>query len=254
MIEIGVEAASPRFGLLTTIDSPVLPLILAYLRLHAVNNVVAICDSKLLSKKDQDIFRDRVGERGLELNGQAPSIYQDSGPLVPFVFVDNHNAVHTRQVIEEMRIDCLVNAGTPRKLGGQLINSVRLGAINVHPGVLPKYRGSSAVEWSIYNDDQVGNTAHFMNEEYDAGPIIEIERYDFPGNAGYQDIRRHVYERGAELVAKVMKSVQSGEVTPATASAQDASEAKLWDPISETCMRQVLKKLEGEQYKYQGTI
>lgn len=238
-----------RFGLLTTIDSPLIAPLLEHVRRLEVEDVFVICDSKLVSEKDHRIFRERVGERALEVGGTLPGLYQTGGPVVPFVFVDSHNGDFCRHVIEEVRIDCLVNAGTPRKLDSALLSAVPIGILNVHPGILPKYRGSSAVEWSIYNDDPVGNTAHFMTEEYDAGPIIRIEEYEFKQGVTYQQIRRHVYEHGCELTAHVMKDLQTGAFAPSEALIQDESGARLWPPIPEQAMQDVLQKLAKGRYE-----
>ena len=44
--------------------------------------------------------------------------------------------------------------------------------INVHPGYLPKYRGCSCPEWTLYFGDIPAVTAHLINKRIDLGPII----------------------------------------------------------------------------------
>ena len=53
----------------------------------------------------------------------------------------------------------------------------RLGAINVHPSLLPKYRGAAPIPWAIANGEtETGVTVQFMSERMDAGDIILAER------------------------------------------------------------------------------
>ena len=77
------------------------------------------------------------------------------------------------------KVDCFLNAGTQRKLSKDFLAIASNGIINIHPGILPDYRGCSCVEWALLNNDMIGNTAHFMDLNYDTGPIIEIEKYTF---------------------------------------------------------------------------
>lgn len=51
--------------------------------------------------------------------------------------------------------------------------------MNCHPGLLPKFRECTCVEWAVYLDEEVGNTVHFMNEKIDEGPIIVQEALHF---------------------------------------------------------------------------
>ena len=48
--------------------------------------------------------------------------------------------------------------------------------LNVHPGILPNYRGLDPVLWSLYNKDTLGATLHLMNCEIDKGDIL-ISKY-----------------------------------------------------------------------------
>ena len=94
---------------------------------------------------------------------------------IPFYFVGNHNDDKTLRLINSLSVNVLLNAGTPRKLKPNIFDNVEHGCINVHPGLSPFYRGCSAVEWALFNDDKIGNTAHFMTEGYDEGNIIASE-------------------------------------------------------------------------------
>lgn len=240
-----------NIGFLTTIDSPLLPHYLAAAQANNVKNIHVLCDAKLLSEKDRRIWRERTGGFFDTEAAENPTLYGLGSLQTPFYFVDSHNSDMALSLIASLRINCLFNAGTPRRLSAALLGSVRHGVLNVHPGLLPAYRGCSAVEWAIYNDDKVGNTAHFMSEGYDTGPVIELEWYEFAKDADYQSIRNKVYQAGCSLAGRVLSRIQNTRMTPGDATAQDEVTARYWDPIPDATMSEVLQKISARAYKFQ---
>ena len=240
-----------NFGFLSTIDAPLLPLSLCRSLEQGVKDIVVICDSKLQTEKDARIWVERTAGNFDKREEGATTIYNLSGAPIPFYFVDNHNSAACRQLIEELSIDCLVNAGTPRKLNKDILGAAEVGVVNVHPGILPEYRGACAVEWAILNDDRVGNTAHFMTEAYDAGKVIASEWYEFPKDADYPAIRVKVYEEGCRFLAKVLRSIQYENVRDFNCLAQDEARAILRKPLSDNEMQEVYRVLVERKYKYQ---
>ena len=191
-----------NFGFLSTIDNPLLPLLILKISQYRLKNVFIICDQSKTSFKMQKVFKERVGDFFDKLN------LFDITNKVPFFFVDDHNGNQTVKLIKKLRINCLYNAGILKKLSNKIIKTIKYGCINVHPAILPKYRGASSTEWSIYNSDKIANTVHIMNKYYDEGPIINIEYYKFSKNTKYQDIRRKVYIKGIDLGLQTLLNIQ----------------------------------------------
>jgi methionyl-tRNA formyltransferase len=238
--------ATPKVGILSTIDSPILPFIMSALHAHGVRNLVAIVDQKTISEKDQMIWRERTGGALEQVPGVSLYALEDDAP--PVYFVTNHNGDACLSLIDKLGITCLANAGTPRKLHKPILDSVKHGVINVHPGLLPKYRGCSCVEWAIYNDDQIGNTAHFMNEGYDEGPIILSECYEFPNDTDYRSIRVRTYRDGFMLMGKAVAMVLKEGMKPGDGIPQ--GDGTYWEPIPDDKMTLVLRKISAGQYPY----
>lgn len=247
-------AGQVSFGFLTTIDSPLLPHYLAAAQANQVKKIHVLCDAKLISEKDRRIWQERTGGFFEADAIENFTIYNFGKAQIPFYFVDNHNSEITLTLVKKLGLNCLFNAGTPRKLSGTIISSVRHGVINVHPGLLPAYRGCSAVEWAIYNDDKVGNSAHFMSESYDAGPVIESEYYEFSKEATYQEIRNKVYQSGCGLAGRVLAKIQENGLIAEYAREQDERLAVSWKPIPDEKMREVMIKVSKGSYKYQNKI
>jgi len=72
------------------------------------------------------------------------------------------------------RVDYIILAGWMRILSEEFVNQFPNRIINVHPSLLPKYKGMHAVEQAMRSGDKVtGCTVHYVNEELDGGEVIK---------------------------------------------------------------------------------
>lgn len=91
------------------------------------------------------------------------------------------------------------------------------GALNVHPSLLPKYRGASPIESQILADEkEVGVTIMKMDEKMDHGPIVaqsklapDVDRQQTSGAAG---LRKELAEIGGRLLAETIPKWVAGEI------------------------------------------
>jgi len=221
-------------------DAPILSLTITSLFEEGVYDLVVICDSRGLNNKDREIWSERMGQPYEHIDFGCPPIYEIERK-VPFYFVKNHNDENTLEIIETLGVNYLLNAGTPRRVGEKLLN-VTKGVVNVHPGVLPEYKGCTVVEWALFNGETVGNTAHFMNAGYDTGPIIEIERYPDLSEASYTTVRREVTLRSARLAARVSRAIAEGRMSFDSARPQHEDDGRYWSPIPPVEMAEMLRR------------
>lgn len=164
---------------------------------------------------------------------------------IPTYFVKNHNSQECLNLIRDLKIDYLVSAGTPRILKTETLTATK-GVINAHPGILPKYRGCTVVEWSIYNGDAVGATAHFMVEKIDEGPIIHAEVLPIEAGTTYRQIRTKMNQHQAQVIVKAMKRVSKEGLTLQNTPGQTGG--TYWKPIPQEHMPVVHKKTESGEY------
>ena len=72
------------------------------------------------------------------------------------------------------KVDLIVLAGYMRILSPKMIEAFPNKIINIHPSLLPKYKGIDAVQQALDSNDKVtGCTVHYVNEELDSGKIID---------------------------------------------------------------------------------
>ena len=228
-----------------------LPLFINELLRFDLDNLIVILDLKSLSEKDKKIWKERTNGI-LDSKENLKCVYNNFNyHKIPYYFVTNHNDKLTLDLINHLSLSVLLNGGTPRKLNGNILNSVKYGVVNIHPGILPKYAGSCAVEWAILNDDKVGNTAHFMSEGYDEGPIIKKESYDCRGLNSYSSIRNKVFKEGFILAAKVLTKIKTNKFSKNDAIPQTLQFRQFWSPMSDKDLKRVISKVENKHYLYQ---
>ncbi len=98
-------------------------------------------------------------------------------------------------------------------LPGVVTSMARLGAVNLHPSLLPKYRGRAPINWAILNgESELGLTAHFVDEGMDTGDIIEQERFLLTEEQDVGDALRALYPLYASITRKVLRHFESGQV------------------------------------------
>jgi len=233
-----------RVGLLTQANHPLLPFWVSQLRKRGIGPLFLIQDIKCFAKKDSEIFQIRTdGHFNLSAHNKVSKIEKLTSPPVPIFQTESHNSEHCVALVKKLKLDLLVNCGTPRKLMPKILNCTPIGVLNIHPGILPKYRGSSAVEWSIYNGDEVGNTAHFMGEEYDNGNIIISETINLLTKSDYKKIRISVYEQNFQIMANAVEKIYNERMTSSEGEVQDENVARTWLPMNDADFQIMLNKL-----------
>ena len=96
------------------------------------------------------------------------------------------------KIIFSLKPDLIVIADYKYIIPENIIAIPRLGAINFHPSILPKYRGRAPVNWAIINgEDRVGLTVHFIDKGIDSGPIIDQKII----NVSFEDTIKDVHEK-----------------------------------------------------------
>jgi methionyl-tRNA formyltransferase len=92
------------------------------------------------------------------------------------VIVSNHPE-RWAAMLAPLRPDLIVSGGFPWRIPSEVLALPRLGAINMHPALLPRYRGPAAIEWALRNGDaELGFTVHRLSPDFDTGPILAQTR------------------------------------------------------------------------------
>lgn len=95
----------------------------------------------------------------------------------------------------------------------EIINWPKKGLLNLHPSLLPKYRGSSPVQTTILNGDhQTGVTIIKMDNEVDHGPIITQFKEKINTDDTSESLLKRLFSAGAEVLITILSSYLKGKI------------------------------------------
>jgi len=110
-------------------------------------------------------------------------------------------------------------------LSDRLLSIPKYGAINLHPSLLPKYRGAAPIQWSLINgDSQTAVTTILLSGEIDSGNILLQETVNIKNDDNYGTLTDRLSEIGADLVVKTLDGIEEGNLK---GTSQDESQVTL---------------------------
>ena len=110
----------------------------------------------------------------------------------------------------------------------------KFGTLNIHPSLLPKYRGPTPIQTAILNSDketETGVSVMLVDEEVDHGPILLQHKLQHESGANYVVMRDKLAKLGADLLADVMPKWVENKIET---RAQDHSQATFTKKINKT--------------------
>lgn len=115
------------------------------------------------------------------------------------------------ETIQGLAPELIVVAAYGRILPQEILDCPRLGCINVHSSLLPRYRGSAPIHWAILNGDQEsGVTIMHMALALDAGDIIAQSVTPIDPDETVEDLHDRLAQMGAELLVETVTAIGNG--------------------------------------------
>lgn len=109
--------------------------------------------------------------------------------------------------------DIFVVVAYGRILPGSFLSIPHIGAINIHPSLLPRYRGPAPVQWAIINGDQeTGVSTMWMDEGMDTGDILLNAKVAIMPDDTSGSLHRRLAEVGAQLLIETLTKLKSGNL------------------------------------------
>ena len=119
--------------------------------------------------------------------------------------------IEVKQEIIQMNPDMIVVVSYGKFLPKSILELPKYGCINVHPSLLPKYRGSAPIQWAIINGDKVtGTTIMEMNEKMDAGDIILQKQVEIGENETTGELWDRLSKISSELLIEAVTQIENG--------------------------------------------
>ncbi|MGD2055084.1 MAG: formyltransferase family protein [Gammaproteobacteria bacterium] len=105
-------------------------------------------------------------------------------------------------------LDChfLLVACWPQKLQADVLNAVSGAALNLHPSLLPRFRGRAPIADQLSSEDRhFGVTLHLLDNQLDTGDIVDQQPFPVPDNATHDEIEMRAAEVGSDLFIDAIK-------------------------------------------------
>lgn len=126
-----------------------------------------------------------------------------------------HCSVVQFEDLQRLRPDFLLILNCPKLIRKEQMYGIR--TLNLHGGILPTYRGSSANAWAIINgEDEVGFSIHEATDEIDAGDIYKVYRCKLREGELYGDARMRLEEMFCEDILSLLEQIKRNEIAPSS--------------------------------------
>ncbi|MEN1679352.1 MAG: methionyl-tRNA formyltransferase [Planctomycetota bacterium] len=149
--------------------------------------------------------------------GEPPApIRQTAEQLgLPLWMPESANLPESQTRLKELGADLLVVCDYGEILKDATLATTRLGGVNLHGSLLPKYRGAAPVQWAVLSGDEVtGATVIQMTPGLDAGPVLGRVETPIDPEETAGELEERLAPIGAELTAQVVDQLAAGAAPP----------------------------------------
>lgn len=133
-----------------------------------------------------------------------------------------------RAQLEAIKPDAIVVVAYGRIIPPWMLALPRLGCINLHASLLPRYRGAAPIQWAVaMGDAYTGNTTMLLEEGLDTGPILLQQTIEIAADQTAAELFPVMASAGAPLVLESLAGLANGIITPMPQSEEGATFAPL---------------------------
>ena len=157
------------------------------------------------------------------LGDEIPVVVAGTGPAiasegeVPLIHL---GSMHDANIVDRVKClepDILLVACFPMILGGPWLTVPKKMCLNVHPSVLPSFRGPTPLFWQFREGEhETGVTLHIVEEDLDAGDIVAQSVMPLPVGARFSEVNVKLAETGAALMVDMLNRMSAGIAVPRT--------------------------------------
>jgi methionyl-tRNA formyltransferase len=170
---------------------------------------------------------DRPAGRGL--TPQTPPVKARAVTLgIPVVQPTKLRTGEFADWVREQRADVALVVAYGRILPGPVLAATRLGFVNVHASLLPKYRGAAPIAWAVVEGEkETGITLMLLDEGMDTGDMLDTFRTPIGPDETQGELSARLMRIGAERVREQLPRFERGELTRTPQRHEDATLAPM---------------------------
>lgn len=164
------------------------------------------------------------------------------------------NPSDIKELLEDLKPDAGVLAAYGRIIPQEIIDIFPSGIINIHPSLLPKFRGPTPIESVILSGERVTGTSIMqLTRGMDEGPVYAQRELALYGNEGKEELYKKLVKISLELLLEVLPRILSGSLQP---TPQDNASATYGELIKKNDSvidwKQSIETIERKIRAYQG--
>src|ERR1700731_2040307 len=187
---------------------------------------------QLLAQPDIEIAAvitqpDRPRGRGRQIS--APPVKEAAiAANVPVHQPEKIRSPEARDLLQRLAPDCIVIIAYGQIIPASLLKIPKLGWINLHASLLPKYRGAAPINWAIANGEtQTGITTMRIDAGMDTGDILLQEKIGIAPEETAPELAASMAEAGAPLMHDTLRRIAAGNLVPRPQNTAEATYAPL---------------------------
>lgn len=177
-----------------------------------------------LRKQGHEVLAVLPSNRGAEAETARQRYDEHDIPHVIDRGRDRHDDLVT--ALDEASVDLGLVVGHPHILTPEVIDVFPRGCLNVHPGLLPEFRGQHVINWAIITQaNRTGLALHEVTEEVDAGPVVVQDTVEIGPRETAATLNEKLRERVRPLLERALPPYLQGDLDP---TPQDEYQATTW--------------------------
>jgi len=132
---------------------------------------------------------------------------------LPCIQPESINRKEALEFLHSVNPDVLIVASYGKILGEKVLSLPKHGCYNIHPSLLPKYRGASPIQRALENGEKkTGVTIYRMVKELDAGPIALQREVNIDPFETFDQLEKRLIELSKEMVIEFLEKLENGEI------------------------------------------
>jgi methionyl-tRNA formyltransferase len=170
---------------------------------------------------------DRPRGRGHQVSA-SPVKEAAAAANVPVHQPEKIRSPEAQDLLRQLAPDCIVIIAYGQIIPARLLDIPKLGWINLHASLLPKYRGAAPINWAIANGEtQTGLTTMRIDAGMDTGGMLLQEKIDIAPEQTAPELAQSMAEAGAPLMLDTLLGLAEGKLVPRPQNNDEASYAPL---------------------------
>jgi formyltetrahydrofolate-dependent phosphoribosylglycinamide formyltransferase len=145
----------------------------------------------------------------------APGLILAKKFAIPYYFIESNNyrsEIEILNILKKNQISIICLAGFMKILSKNFINNFRGKIINIHPSLLPKYKGTNTFSRILKNKEKfTGCTVHYVNDKLDSGKIILKRMFELNNSENVESLKSKTqemeYRAYSEAVTKIFLTI-----------------------------------------------